>query len=84
MVELASFSPAESSAVECRQVAAGPFGRMLLADINSDVPEIERRLGGDGPRSPPFIKNLGDTLHRGMRQPIRALDLVASGERNNL
>ncbi|RWB32206.1 MAG: hypothetical protein E5V72_00260 [Mesorhizobium sp.] len=76
MVELASLSLEDSSAVECCQAAAGSSGGMLLADIGSDVLEVERRLGGDGFRiRPPLTKGPGDPSHRWIRRPVRAFDL---------
>lgn len=43
--------------LEFGQIAAGPFGGMLLADLGADVVKVERPDGGDGMRDwPPLVE----------------------------
>lgn len=52
--------------LEFGQIAAGPFGGMLLADLGADVVKVERPDGGDGMRDwPPLMEGEGGQSYSG-------------------
>jgi crotonobetainyl-CoA:carnitine CoA-transferase CaiB-like acyl-CoA transferase len=52
--------------LEFGQIAAGPFGGMLLADLGADVVKVERPDGGDGMRDwPPLMEGESDQGYSG-------------------